>query len=140
MSQSFVCLFNGVWVGIPHTGLTLRFMGLSGNCLVMVLSLTVLCTLFEFGMSLSNEWQFYTKFVIFIKGTNKSLPSSEILFTALMTGQCRGFKVFYNRRYFLNFMRYLKNQAEGRKGSRGRKLLKSSILWTKKYTSETAKQ
>jgi hypothetical protein len=24
--------------------------------LVMVLSLTVLCTLFEFGMSLSNEW------------------------------------------------------------------------------------
>ena len=56
MSQSFVCLFNGVWVGIPQTGLTLRFMGLSGNCLVMVLSLTVLCTLFEFGMSLSNEW------------------------------------------------------------------------------------
>ena len=28
MSQSFVCLFNGVWVGIPQTGLTLRFMGL----------------------------------------------------------------------------------------------------------------
>ena len=94
MSQSFVCLFNGVWVGIPHTGLTLRFMGLSGNCLVMVLSLTVLCTLFEFGMSLSNEWQFYTKFVIFIKGTNKSLLSSESLFTALMTGQCPLF-VFY---------------------------------------------
>ena len=30
MSQSFVCLFNGVWVGISQTGLTpLRFMGLS---------------------------------------------------------------------------------------------------------------
>ena len=30
MSQSFVCLFNGVWVGIPQTGLTpLHFMGLS---------------------------------------------------------------------------------------------------------------
>jgi hypothetical protein len=29
---------------------------------------------------------------------------------------------FYNRRYFLNFRRYLKNKAEGRKGSRGRKL------------------
>ena len=52
---------------------------------------------------------------------------------------CRVFKVFYNRRYFLNFRRYLKNQAEGRRGSRGRKLLKSSILWTKKCTSETAK-
>jgi hypothetical protein len=51
----------------------------------------------------------------------------------------RGFKDFYNRRYFLNFRRYLKNEAEGRKGSRGRKLLKSSILWTKKCTSETAK-
>ena len=25
----FVCLFNGVCVGIPQTGLTLRFMGLS---------------------------------------------------------------------------------------------------------------
>ena len=48
-------------------------------------------------------------------------------------------KFFYNRRYFLNFRRYLKNYAEGRKGSRGRKLLKSSILWTKKCTSETAK-
>ena len=46
-------------------------------------------------------------------------------------GGYRGFKVFYNRRYFLNFRRYLKNEAEGRKGSRGRKLLKSSILWTK---------
>ena len=52
----------------------------------MVLSLTVLCTLFEFGMSLSDEWQFCSKFVIFIKGTNKSLPSSESLFTTLMTG------------------------------------------------------
>jgi hypothetical protein len=25
------------------------------------------------------------------------------------TYHCRGFKVFYNRRYFLNFRRYLKN-------------------------------
>jgi hypothetical protein len=61
----------------------------------------------------------------------------------------RGFKVFYNRRYFLNFRRYLKNFGLG-SGARLRavrgpgffapqKLLKSSILWTKKCTSETAK-
>jgi hypothetical protein len=31
MSQSFVCLFNGVWVGTPQTGLALRFMGLVQN-------------------------------------------------------------------------------------------------------------
>jgi hypothetical protein len=33
--------------------------------------------------------------------------------------ESRGFKVFYNRRYFLNFRRYLQNWAEGRKRSRG---------------------
>jgi hypothetical protein len=27
----------------------------------------------------------------------------------LLSSLCRGFKVFYNRRYFLNFRRYLKN-------------------------------
>ena len=52
----------------------------------------------------------------------------------------QGFQSFFNnRRYFLNFRRYLINYAEGCKGSRGRKLLKYSILWTKKCTSETAK-
>jgi hypothetical protein len=69
----------------------------------------------------------------------RSLPS--ILAEKNMTKNVhiQGFQSFYNRRYFLNFRRYLKNYAEGCKGSRGRKLLKSSILWTKKCTSETAK-
>jgi hypothetical protein len=60
----------------------------------------------------------------------------------------RGFKVFYNRGYFLNFRRYLKNLAGGLRPAWGpqwvqgvapQKLLKSSILWTKKCTSKNAK-
>jgi hypothetical protein len=35
--------------------------------------------------------------------------SPYLVNTLMMEGTCRGFKVFYNRRYFLNFRRYLKN-------------------------------
>ena len=66
------------------------------------------------------------------------LPVYYNMIFPLLTGlyqMYRGFKVFYNRRYFLNFRRHLRAV----RGPGGRKLLKSSILWTKKCTSETAK-
>jgi hypothetical protein len=57
-------------------------------------------------------------FKLFSQKENVGFQCANIR-TCSMLYYCRGFKVFYNRRYFLNFRRYLKNQAEGRKRSRG---------------------